>query len=184
VIPSLIFISRSGSSADLCFVFPVPVQLVRTSLFQRPGARFSRAFLSASQFPFFFWRSSLLQSTYSVPAFRSLVSTRTGVRFAPAVHVRTVFQRWPSLRFLRERCLGRACLRGRRAFSLPAHNRRKLQASTCGPARHLCAFDFVSAPGSGTWPVCLLALWLPYVLIKEHSHQLILILILHSSVRL
>jgi hypothetical protein len=144
----------------------------------------SRSLLAAGQFPFYFWRSSLLQSMYSVPAFRSLVSTRTGVRFAPAVHVRTVFQRWPSLRFLRERCLGRACLRGRRAFSLPAHNRRKLQASTCGPARHLCAFDFVSAPGSGTWPVCLLALWLPYVLIKEHSHQLILILILHSSVRL
>jgi hypothetical protein len=43
VIPSLIFISRSASSAGLCFVFPVPVQLVRTRLFHRPGARFSSA---------------------------------------------------------------------------------------------------------------------------------------------
>jgi hypothetical protein len=49
VIPSLISISRLGSSAGLCFVFPVPVQLVWTSLFQRPGARFSRAFLARGQ---------------------------------------------------------------------------------------------------------------------------------------
>jgi hypothetical protein len=41
MIPNLIFISRLGSSAVLCFVFRVPVQLVRTRLFQRPGARFS-----------------------------------------------------------------------------------------------------------------------------------------------